>query len=240
MVTAAAVGLGLGVAVVIKPTLLALALFYTPLLPKLRSQRAMTLVWVAGVGLVTPAAVIVAGYWAAGGLVELYEACVAYQSIYTARLRGQEPLLVYWLQKLTRFGPNAVLLPVAYLPFLFYGRGRRERVMLWLGYAGSLFAIFVQGTFAGYHYLPGLAIGAVLVGSLFSFATDRLLGGRDVSIAAWRQPAQHVAAWVLLAGAALFDMRNAPVSKLVTLQFPAAAGGQRAPKRNGLRLHGVV
>ena len=219
LVTAAAIGLGLGIAAVIKPTLLALALFYAPLLTKLRSQRALTLVSAAGAGLVAPAAVIVAGYWAADGLVELYEACVAYQTIYTARLRGQDPLLVYWLQKLTRFGTNALLLPVAYLPFLFRTRWRRERIMLWLGYTGSLYAIFVQGTFAGYHYLPGLAIGAVLVGSLYSFAANSLLSSRDVSVAAWREPVQHVVAWVLLAGAALFYMRNAPFSRLMTLQF---------------------
>ena len=229
LVTAAAIGLGLGVAVIIKPTLLALALFYAPLLSKLRSQGAVTHLSVAGVGLMTPAAVIVAGYWAAGGLVELYEACVAYQSIYTARLRGQEPLLIYWLHKLARFGLHAVLLPVAYVPFLFQGRWRRERLMLWLGYAGSLIAIFVQGTFAGYHYLPGLALGAVLIGSLFAFATDRLFGGRHVSMTIWRQPAPTVVAWALLAGAALFYMRNAPIARLVTLQF------LQPPEANELR-----
>ena len=213
------IGLGLGIAVVIKPTLLALALFYAPLLTMLRSQRALALVSAAGVGLVAPAAVIVAGYWAADGLVELYEACVAYQSIYTARLRGQDPLLVYWLQKLMRFGTHAALLPVVYLPLLIRRHRRQERIMLWLGYTGALYAIFVQGTFAGYHYLPGLAIGAILIGSLYAFATDSLLSGRDVSVGAWREPAQHVVAWVLLASAALFYMRNAPISRLVTLQF---------------------
>ena len=101
--------------------------------------------------------------------------------------------------------------------------------MLWLGYAGSLIAIFVQGTFAGYHYLPGLALGAVLIGSLFAFATDRLFGGRHVSMTIWRQPAPTVVAWALLAGAALFYMRSAPIARLVTLQF------LQPPEANDLR-----
>ena len=83
-------------------------------------------------------------------------------------LRGQEPLLTYWLQKLGQLGRNAIVLPIVYAPFLFQGTFRRERLLVWLGFVGSVYSVFVQGTFAGYHYLPGMALGAILVGDLFS------------------------------------------------------------------------
>lgn len=225
VLTAAAIGLGLGIAVTIKPTLLALGLFYVPLVIELRDRRGLALAAVAAAGVAAPAVTIIIGYWAAGGLVQLYEACVAYQAIYTARLRGQEPLLAYWLQKLGHLGLNAVVLPIVYVPFLLARAARRERWMLWLGYLGSIYAVFVQGTFAGYHYLPGLALGAILIGSLFSLASDRLLHGFALPLGTRRVPAQWVLAQVLLAAAALFYMRDAPIGKLVTLRFlnrPAA------------------
>ena len=167
MRTAFLIGLGLGLAVTFKPTILALALFYVPLLTRLRSRRAMTLAAAAAAGLIAPAVIIVLGYWAAGGLVQIYEACVAYQSIYTARLRGSDPFWSVWLRRAGQIGLHAWVLPVAYLPFLCLRHERQARLMLWLGYVGAVYSVWVQGTFAGYHYLPGLAIGVVLVGSMY-------------------------------------------------------------------------
>ncbi len=76
----------------------------------------------ATTGVLAPAAVIVGAYWATGGLTALYEACIAFQAVYTEQLRGQEAVWAYWFQKLTRLGANAALLPVAYVPFLFFGK----------------------------------------------------------------------------------------------------------------------
>ncbi len=218
-VTAAAIGLGLGIAVTIKPTILALSLFYLPLLLDLRSFRALTTVIAAGIGLAAPAAVIVGRYWFAGRFSDLYEACIAYQAIYTARLRGPDPIVTYWLGKLSQFGLNSIVLPVVYVPFLFIGTARRERLMIWLGYMGSLYAVFVQGTFAGYHYLPGMALGAILVGTIVSFLADRVLGARHLQLAGRRVSAQTVAVTLMLAAAGGYYLRMAPYRALATLEF---------------------
>ena len=218
LLTAAIIGLGLGIAATIKPTLLALALFYAPLAPSVRNRRAAVLAAVAAAGLVAPAAAVVIGYWVTGGLVQIYEACIAYQSVYTARLRGQAPLVTFWLQQFGRLGLNAVVLLFAYLPFLVFPHMRRERLMLWLAYLGGICAVLTQGTFAGYHYLPGLSIGAILIGSMFSLSTG-WLHGRQVRLGRRRPASQLVLACMLLAGAALVYMRNAPLGNLATLQF---------------------
>jgi len=161
--------------------------------------------------------VVAAGYWATGTLRDLYEACIAYQAVYTARLRGSEPLLAFWLQKFGRLGWNAVLLPVVYAPFLLAAAARRERLMLWLAMVGSVYAVFVQGTFAGYHYLPGLAIGAILVGDILSTVADRLPGPARVA---------RALPYGVLVVAAAFYLRHAPIRDLVSLQFlhPPTAG----------------
>lgn len=217
--TAAIVGLGMGFAVTIKPTILALALFYAPLITELRTRRAAAIASVAALCLVAPAAAFVAAFWAKGGLTQLYEACVSYQPIYTARLRGHEPLMTYWIQKLGRLGRNAVVLPIVYAPFLLGGTARRERLMVWLGFSGSVYSVFVQGTFAGYHYLPGMALGAILVGDLFATISGWILPKVSVPAVVRRLPVQLVLAQLLLAAAALFYMREAPITRFVTLQF---------------------
>jgi hypothetical protein len=101
-------------------------------------------------------------------LHELYEACIAFQPIYTNVLRGEAPLLQYWLEKFQNLGDNSIWLAVIFIPFLFRGRHLRQRWMLFLGYLGTIFAVFVQGTFAGYHYIPGLAIGAIMLACMYS------------------------------------------------------------------------
>jgi hypothetical protein len=217
--TAALTGLGLGIAVTIKPTLLALSLFYLPLAVHLRSRRGLGLAVVAMAGLIAPAAIIVIGYWAAGGLTQLYEACILYQSVYTARLRGTEPFWTIWLQRAGHLGLHAWVVLVAYVPFLFWRHDRPARVMLWLGYVGSVYAVWAQGTFAGYHYLPGLAIGSILLGSMFSLLTESLLNGTQIQLGRWRLLASPVLAVVALAAASVVYLRHSPIRELVTLQF---------------------
>ncbi len=218
-VTAVAIGLGMGLAITIKPTILALSLFYAPLVIQLRTRRAVWLVALAGLCLLAPAVMFIGAYWAAGGLTQLYEACVSYQPIYTARLRGQEPLLAYWIQKFARLGRNAVVLPIVYAPFLFAGIARRERLMVWLAFVGSVYGVFVQGTFAGYHYLPGMALGAILIGDLFSTVSGWMLRRFHLPQTIGGMASQSVLALLLLTAAVPFYMRNAPIKKLVTLHF---------------------
>jgi hypothetical protein len=213
--TAFLIGLGLGFGVSIKPTMLALGWFYLPLLPALRVNRIRTLGWGAA-GLLLPVAAFLGFYAAVGGLRELYEATVAYQPIYTARLRGNRPLLLHWLDGALRLGRQSVMVGLGYLPFLAVKERRRERVMLYCAYLGCLAMVVVQGTFAGYHYLPGMAVGAVLIGSAYAIGVGwirnwwpaLMAGRRDVVVAA-----------LLIAVAIPKYVRAEPVGRLVRLSF---------------------
>ncbi len=169
--TAVLIGLGIGFSFTIKPTLLCYAALYAPLLLQYRRSHWRILLW-AFAGLVAPSLAFVLFYWSQGALHELYEACIAFQPIYTNVLRGEVPLLQYWLGKFQGLGDNSVWLAVVFIPFLFRGHHLRERWMLFLGYLGTVFAVFVQGTFAGYHYIPGLAIGAIMLGCMYSQLAD--------------------------------------------------------------------
>jgi hypothetical protein len=217
--TAAGIGLGLGAAVMIKPTLGALAAFYVPLAVRLTNARAWRVVAAAALAAAAPIGCVMIAYSLRGGLMQLYEACIAYQSIYTARLRGVDPLPVYWMNKISRLGRNAIVLSLVYPPFLLWGSRRVERGMVYFAYLGSVYAVFVQGTFAGYHYIPGLALGSVLIGSGFvqmtSLVSDRataMLGGRRVSI-------EPVAAALVLLLAFPAYIRWPTVEALATLRF---------------------
>ena len=218
LVTALLIGLGLGVAVTLKPTLLALAVGYLPLLLRW-DRRSWTLLGAAVLGAVAPAATIVLIYWMKGGLTQMYEACIAYQSIYTARLRGDEPLLISWLTNLPRLGANAWGISLLYPMFLAWGPSRHERWMLYLAYLGSVFALLVQGTFAGYHYLPGLAIGSVLIGTMFSqlfgLGSNRVMG---FTASRSRHYEMLVAALLVLALVPIY-WKAKSLRNLVTLQF---------------------
>jgi hypothetical protein len=168
---AAAIGLGLGLAASIKPTLAGFACAYAPLLR--RPGRAAL---VGAAAALVPLAAFAGAYALRGGLGDLYEACVAYQrEVYLERLGGGAPLAALLWERLTRLGPQAAGLALAYAPLLCFGPARAERAMLYLGYLASLAGVVAQGSFAGYHYLPGLGIGAVLLGSAFALLVERPL-----------------------------------------------------------------
>ena len=220
----------------IKPTLLALATFYAPLLLDV-NRKSWKLVLPALAGLVAPTVIIVALYWVKGGLVQLYEACVAYQSIYTMRLRGDAPLFTYWLSKLQRLGGHSVGIAIAAIPFLFWGPVRRERFMLFLAYLGSIFAVFVQGTFAGYHYLPGLAVGSILIGSMFSQVAAVVSPKTSLHIGRISIPAQLLVAQLVILAALPLYLRKEPIKSLLTFRFLDTAKAQRIYKQYDFRFH---
>jgi hypothetical protein len=217
-VTAAGIGLSLGLAFTIKPTLLALAVFYSPLLLHV-NRKTWTLALPALAGLAIPIGALLIFYWTQGGLVQLYEACFGYQSIYTMRLRGDEPLLAYWLSKLQRLGGQAVALTVLYGPFLLWGPARRERTMLYLGYLGSVYAVFVQGTFAGYHYLPGLGVGSILLGSMFSQTIARIFRDSSFQIGRVKIATPSFITLLIILAALPVYLKREPIKNLLTLRF---------------------
>jgi hypothetical protein len=218
MITAAAIGLGFGLAVLIKPTLLALATFYAPLLLRLR-RDSVTLALAAIAAMLAPLAAVAATYWLLGGLQAFYEACFAYQEIYTQILATPDPLWRQWLVKLGRLGGTAAGLSLAYVPFLLWGPARRERAMLYLGYLGSVGAVLVQGTFAGYHYLPGLGVGAVLLGSMFSQTSSLVLGDRQWRLGGRQISLRLLAAAAILTAALPAYLRAHNYRDLLTLHF---------------------
>ena len=219
VITGLAIGLGLGMALLIKPTVLALSLFYLPLVFELRNRDAWKSLLSVFAGGIAPMAAVLTFYWIQGGLRELYEACVLFQYTYTTLLRNDASLPAYWLSKARRLGANAVWLPVVYAPFLVWGAERRHRVMLFLAYLGSLYAVFVQGTFAGYHYLPGLAIGAILIGNMCSQASDFLFKQRRLPVVgkAWMLRDVAVAALILLA--LVVYIKPTTIRNFVSLRF---------------------
>jgi hypothetical protein len=214
--TALVIGVGFGIAAMFKPTFLALAGFYLPL--GLRwSRESLRNAVVAAAGFAVPVAVVIALYAVLGGLRELYEATIAYQSIYAVQLRGDSPWWAFWWSKLRQMGATTWLITLAYVPYLFFGRALRERRMVYLGYLGALLGIFVQGTFAGYHYLPGLALGAILIGTAFSITArallDRLPSFRH------RRGTEMAVAILLVVAAIPFYVRADRVQRLVSLSF---------------------
>lgn len=212
--TAFGIGLGLGLAAVFKPTMLALALFYLPLLPALRRSR-LRVVGLAGLGLVLPALSFIAFYAGIGGLTEMYEATVSYQAIYTARLQGDVPLVAHWIANVRGVGWQTLALAVAFLPVLLLVKERRgRRLMLYFGYLGAMLGVIVQGTFAGYHYLPGLAIGAAMISAGFAVS----FGWLDRHLP---RIARHdlAAALILVLIAAPAYLRAEPIRRLARLQF---------------------
>lgn len=219
LITAMGIGLGVGIAALIKPTLLALSAFYAPLLLQLPHRQAWKPLLTALAGVLTPTAALLIFYWIHGGLYQLYEACVLYQSVYTSRLRGDAPAWSYWLSKVRRLGGHAVGLAILSALFLLSGRSRRERFMLYLAYLGSVYAVFVQGTFAGYHYLQGLGVGSILVGNMFSRITAFAFGDRRLHAGPVRIAFQEIAVFGMLLIAIPFYVTPQSVSAFLSFRF---------------------
>ena len=216
--TAIGVGLGIGFAVIIKPTMLALGALYALLL--LRPNRAtIKLGILSGAAVLAPSLAIVLVYWSNGHLHDLYEACIAFQQVYVRMSRGSEPLLLFWLSNLGRLGLQSIAVGLAYIPFLFSGENLRERWMLYIGYLGAVFAVVAQGTFAGYHYLPGLAIGAVLIGTMFSRVTSLVVGDARLVAGRFRVTTRLAVAHLLVLAALPVYLHRDPFEKLASLQF---------------------
>jgi hypothetical protein len=213
--TALGIGLGLGLATTFKPTLLALAAFYLPLFPGLNRSN-WRVAGLAVTGVLAPAAVFTVLYAWLGGLRQLFEATVSYQAVYTARLRGDRPLVAYWLGSFLKLGHQASGLAVGFLPFLLPTGQRRDRVMLYLAFLGSVLGVVVQGTFAGYHYIPGLAIGSILIGSAYA-QVFVWLRRRWPALQAGRHDL-GVAVVIVVAALPLY-LHAAPLRSLTSLRF---------------------
>ena len=108
---------------------------------------------------------------------------------------------------------------MGYVPFLFWGRSLRERWMLYVGYLGAVYAVFAQGTFAGYHYIPGLALGAALIGTMFSLGTWLVLRDARFTVRGFTITQRMLAAHLLALAAIPLYIRADSVQKPVTLQF---------------------
>ncbi len=211
--TAASIGLGFGLASMFKPTLVVVGAMYLPLF-RIRRAESRRLLIVAGAASALPFLIVLGAYWARDGLTEIYDACIRYQAIYTARLGTGEPPWLEWWNKFRGLGGTSVALAVGYLPFAFFGPHLRERRILYFGYLLATFTVAWQGTYAGYHYLPGLAFAAVLIASAFSITLDKL---QD-----WHFPLasrRWTAAALLVAAAAPVYYWEQPVRHLRTLAF---------------------
>lgn len=171
--TATAIGFGFGLACLFKPTLVVLGAMYVPLFRR-KSLHSWTNMLVAGAASALPFVAVLSAYWFRDGLEEIYDACIRYQSIYTARLTRPGPWYADWSERIAGLGATSKVLPLAYLPFLFVGSRRRERLVLYLGNLAATFTVAWQGTYAGYHYLPGLAFGAAMIGTAFAITLDFL------------------------------------------------------------------
>jgi hypothetical protein len=219
--TALAVGCCLGVAATIKPTLIAFGAMFLPLLlaggPPPARER-VRLVGLAAVGLLLPALPILLAYAARGEVHSLYDAVIVYnRDIYAHRLRGDDPRWTYWFGNLTRLGGHAVAIALAYPPFLLIGQARLDRLVLFTGYLCSIATVVVQGTFAGYHYLPGLGLGAILLGSMFSRAAALL--ARAVRPGRLRASTPMLAVTAVLLAAVPFYVHPQRVRDLVSGRF---------------------
>jgi hypothetical protein len=91
--------------------------------------------------------------------------------------------------------------------------------MLYLAYLGSIYAVFVQGTFAGYHYLPGLGVGSILVANMFSQATGFLFGDRRLHVGPRRIALPELAALGMLLVATPFYVSPQSVRAFLSLRF---------------------
>jgi hypothetical protein len=219
LTTFAGVGLSLGLAVIIKPTMLALAGLYVPLLTRTRRADVPGLL-LAAFMLLLPSLLIVAFYAWHGAVRDLYEACIRYQTeAYMDLNRGNASLPEYWWSKFRRLGGTTHVLMFGFLPFLLWARLRMTHLMVYFGLLGSVFAVFYQGTFAGYHYLPGLGIGAIMIGMMYSQISVRMLGDHMLGSGRFKLRLDVLlAALLLLAAVPVYIHRDA-VDNLLSLRF---------------------
>ena len=217
--TAAGIGLGLGLAVTIKPTMLALSGLYFPLVLQFRLRHLRLLLLATG-ALLLPTALFVVFYWTQGALQDMYDACLGFTSqVYIHQYGAGETLAGRWLERFGQLGATAKIMLVGYLPFLFFGAHRTLRWMLYTGYAGSVFAVLAQGTFAGYHYLPGLGTGAIMIGTMFHSSTVALPGIRRRLMGTRGPGLQAVLASVLVLAAGVHYVNPVDIDRLIHLQF---------------------
>jgi hypothetical protein len=78
--------------------------------------------------------------------------------------------------------------------------------------------VFVQGTFAGYHYLPGLAIGAIFVGSMFTIVTDVIAPRLFAGEVTWRRMQALAAVLLIVAASSVYLSANS-YRRLASGQF---------------------
>ena len=186
-VTAFLAGLTIGYCFLIKPTLLSFAALYAPLIFSARRvglRRSLGIAAAAMSGVALPVAITLALYAHLGGLRELWEACIQFPLYYAQVLDSGNGFWAEAARKAAGLSGSslfmlglAALLPLA-------RRRRLEMSMLACGYLGTLFAVWVQGTFAGYHYQPAMGLGCILLGTAFArgmglcrrFASARLPG----------------------------------------------------------------
>ncbi|MGH8547721.1 MAG: ArnT family glycosyltransferase [Methylococcales bacterium] len=215
----AGIGFGLGLAILIKPTMLALAGLYVPLLVRVRRADLPGLLLAFGL-LLLPTLLTTAFYAYQGALRDLYEACIRYQSeAYIHINRGTAPLPEYWWSKAGRLGGTTLGLMFGFPPFVLLARLRQSYLMLYLGFLGSVYAVFVQGTFAGYHYLPGLAIGAILIGVVFAELSARVPGDLRIRFGKATLRLDALLAVMLIAALVPHYIHKEAVQNLLSLRF---------------------
>jgi len=219
LATFAGIGFGLGLAVIIKPTMLALAGLYVPLLVHVR-RRDLPGLMLASVMLLLPSLLVTGFYAYHGAVQDLYEACIRYQTeAYLHISSGSTSLLEYWWSRFRQLGGTTLVLMFSFLPFLLLARLRMKYVMLYVGFLGTVFAVFVQGTFAGYHYLPGLALGAIMIGVMFAEVSNRVLRHRRISFGRTVLRFDTLLVVMLLLAATPVYMGAASLHNLFSLRF---------------------
>lgn len=217
--TFAGIGLSLGLAVIIKPTMLALAGLYMPLLTRMRRADVPGLL-LAAFMLLLPSLLIVAFYAWYGAVRDLYEACIRYQTeAYIDLNRGNASLPEYWWSKFRRLGGTTHVLMFGFLPFLLWARLHMTHVMVYSGFLGSVFAVFYQGTFAGYHYLPGLGIGVIMIGMMYSQISTPMRGDRKLGSGRFMLRLDVLLAVLLLLAAVPVYIHRDAVANLLSLRF---------------------
>jgi len=222
-------GLTIGFCFLIKPTLLSFAALYAPLVLRVRRagpRRALGIAAAAALGVALPTALTLALYARLGGLAELWEACIHFPVLYAELSNSGGSFWAEALHKTSRLSASslfilglAALLPLA-------RRRRLELGMLACGYLGTLFAVWVQGTFAGYHYQPALGLGCILLGTAFSRSVELARRLAKAHIPGLPFPPARLLALLAVLLAIPFYVRPGDVRDLVSGRFLKPPGPQ--------------